>query len=183
MKKTISILLIIVFVLFSFTACLDSSGDTDQGKGNADSGDKDSDFESSGETSQGTGSADKSDKSSNLGDYNVVIDGCRLTEDYKGAPVIVVRYVFTNHDDEPTAFMWAVDAEAYQDGVGLNECYVLDDSDDYSSDNQSKEIKKGVTLSVEVAYELNDVTTDVEIEVSELISWDDTKITRTFSIK
>ena len=43
-------------------------------------------------------------------------------------------------------------------------------------------IKAGVSLDVEVAYELNDTTTDIEVEVKELISFDDDLVTKTFSI-
>ena len=73
--------------------------------------------------------------------------------------------------------------EAYQDGVGLNKCYVAADSANYDSENQSKKIKKGASLDVEVAYVLNDETTDVVIEVSEFISLNDKVITKTFKIK
>ena len=45
-----------------------------------------------------------------------------------------------------------------------------------------KDIKKGASLEVEVAYELNDSTTDVEVEVSELFSFSDKVIKKTFTI-
>lgn len=66
--------------------------------------------------------------------------------------------------------------------MGLNEAYLLADDANYSSDNQTKEIKKGASLDVEVAYELNDTTSDVEVEVKELFSFSDRTITKTFSI-
>lgn len=72
--------------------------------------------------------------------------------------------------------------EVYQNGVGLNGAYFLDDSANYNAENQTKEIKKGASIEVEVAYELNDTTTDIEVEVKELFSFDDTTITKTFSI-
>ena len=50
------------------------------------------------------------------------------------------------------------------------------------SDNETKEIKKGATLDVEVAYVLNDTTTDLEVEVKELISFNDSVVKKTFSI-
>ena len=53
----------------------------------------------------------------------------------------------------------------------------------YSDDNQYKKIKSGTSLSVEVAYKLNDTKTDVEVEVSELYSYSDKKVTKIFSIK
>ena len=38
-------------------------------------------------------------------------------------------------------------------------------------------------IDVEVAYELNDETTPVDVEVKELFSFDDKTITKTFSIQ
>lgn len=78
--------------------------------------------------------------------------------------------------------MVAFDDAAYQGGVGLNGAYFLSDSAKYSADNQTKEIKKGASIEVEVAYELNDTTTDVEVEVKELFSFDNTTIKKTFAI-
>ena len=45
-----------------------------------------------------------------------------------------------------------------------------------------KEIKKGASLEVEVAYTLNDSTSEIEVEVKELFSFQNTLITKTFSI-
>lgn len=78
--------------------------------------------------------------------------------------------------------MLAFSDGVYQAGVGLNKAFVLDDSEKYSADNQTKEIKKGASIEVEVAYELNDTTTDIEVEVEELFSFNDDKIVKTFSI-
>lgn len=128
-------------------------------------------------------SLDSEDSTNTLGDYSVEIKSFRLAEDYDGKPVVIVKYVFSNNaGDEPTSFTWAFDDQVYQDGVGLNKAYFLADSANYSSDNQDKEIKKGSSIEVEVAYELNDTTTDIEVEVAELFSMSDKKVTKTFSI-
>ena len=132
---------------------------------------------------QGKGSADSASEESNLGEYSVEIMGCRLAEDYEGKAVVIVKYKFTNNSEDSTAFYTAFDDNVYQDGVGLNEAYILDDSAEYEVDNQTKDIKSGANLEVEVAYELNDTETDIEVEVEELFSFDDKKITKTFSIK
>lgn len=133
---------------------------------------------------QGSGSVETKVAAENeIGKYSVVIDSCRLADDYSGKPVVIVKYIFTNISDEDSAsFMVAFDEEVYQNGVGLNDAYVLDDTANYNADNQTKEIKKGATLEVEVAYELNDTTTDIEVEVKELFSFNDKKLTKTFSI-
>ena len=138
------------------------------------------------DTQQPSGSVDKGNSTANqtLGDYSVEIKSCRLAKDYDNKPVVIVKYVFTNNNDEDgEAFYLAFEDKVYQNGVGLNEAYFLDDSANYSSDNQMKEIKKGASIEVEAAYELNDTTTDILVEVSELWSWSDKKISKTFSIK
>ena len=132
---------------------------------------------------QGSGSAASEESNSNLGDYSVIIDSCRLATDYEGKNVVIVKYIFSNvSGDNATSFMVAFDDNVYQNGVGLNNAYVLNDSANYSEDNQMKEIKAGASLDVEVAYELNDTTTDIEVEVKELFSFDDDTVTKTFSI-
>lgn len=157
----------------------DTSSTNNQGGGGATGN-----FPSSSQN-QGNSSAsnNNSTNKSNLGDYNVVIESCRLVEDWDGKPVVIVKYKFTNNDDDPAAFWIALNDGVYQNGIGLNEAYLLDDSANYSSDNQMKKIKKGATLDVEVAYYLNDTTTPIEVEVCETISFRDDKVTKTFTIK
>lgn len=134
------------------------------------------------ETDQGSGKAETVSEDSNLGDYKVVIDSCRLAKDYEGKDIVIVKYLFTNNAEKAASFMVAFDETVYQDGIGLNETFVADESANYSADNQTKEIKKGATLDVEVAYELNDLTTDIDVEVQELFSLDDSIVKKTFSI-
>lgn len=132
---------------------------------------------------QSAGQADtaKTDDSS-LGTIAVEIKSCRLAKDYEGSPVAIVTYVFTNNDDDAQSFWLAVEHHAYQNGVGLNDAYSLDESANYNDENNMKEIKKGASLEVERAYKLNDTTTDVEVEVKKLISLDDTTIRKVFKI-
>lgn len=130
-----------------------------------------------------TAAPEEEEPEGQLGDYSVIIDSCRLAEDYADKPVVIVKYIFTNvKSEEAACFSWTIENAVYQNGVGLNEAYILEDSANYSSDNQTKEIKKGASLEVEVAYELDDETTDIEVEVKELISFDNKVITKTFSI-
>lgn len=168
MKKfgtlVLAMLIIAAFGLFALGS--GESGNADQGSGKADST-----------------AADDNDNTA-IGDYSVVIDSCRLAKDYSDRNVVIVKYKFTNNQsDDSASFFWAFDETVYQNGVGLNKAYMLKDSANYNSDNQTKEIKKGSSIDVEVAYELNDTTTDIEVEVKELFSFSDKTITKTFSIK
>lgn len=131
---------------------------------------------------QGTGEAAKNDGAADIASCTVEIKNCRLAKDWEGKSVVIVKYSFTNNDDDPQSFMLAFNDAVYQNGIGLNKSYMLEDSANYSSDNQTKNIQKGATLEVEVAYELNDTTTDVNVEVSALFSFDSSKVTKTFSI-
>ena len=160
-RWVLAVLLLAVFMVFAL------------GSGESESGD------------QGSGSVATKNEESNdqLGKYTVVIDSCRLAKDYEKKPVVIIKYIFTNVSDEnAVSFMVAFDDAAFQNGVGLNGAYILDDDAKYNADDQMKEIKKGASLEVEVAYELNDTTTDVEVEVKELFSFSDKTLKKTFKI-
>ena len=131
---------------------------------------------------QGSGAIDKGN-AGNIGEYSITIDSCRLAENYDGKPVVIVKYTFKNiNDDDPAAFYLTFEDHVYQNGVGLNEAYFLENSANYNADNQTKEIRKGASIEVEVAYVLNDTSTNIEVEVEELFSFSDKKVTKTFSI-
>ena len=168
MKKILALILAITAIATFFAFAVGSSSDsesTDQGK----------------EEAEGKEEAQKAE--SEIADCSVEILGCRLAQDYTEKPVVIVKYAFTNNSDDPKSFMLAFDDAVYQNGIGLNESWVLDDSANYSADNQTKDIQKGATLEVEVAYELNDTTTDVVVELSALSLFaSDKKITKTFTI-
>ena len=125
---------------------------------------------------------EETDGEGKLGKYTVSILGYRFAENYDGENVIIVKYNFKNNSDENAAFYLTFDASAYQNGIGLNECYFVDESANYSSDNQTKEIKPGANIDVEEAYLLNDNTSSIDIEVKELFSFSDDVIKKTFVI-
>lgn len=166
MKKFLSVLLSVV-ILSTFAFFAIASGDSD----------------SDADATQPAGAASDSGNADSLGQYKVEIKDARLTKDYENKPAVVVTYSFTNNADEATAFTWTFEDTVYQNGIGLEHAYVLAEGDPYDEANQMKEIKKGVTLDVEVAYVLNDSETDIVVEVAELISFSDAVVSRTFSIK
>ncbi|WP_396655053.1 DUF5067 domain-containing protein [Microbacterium sp.] len=113
-------------------------------------------------------------------DFAVVIGESAQTEDYEGKAALVVTFTFTNNSADDANFMFAVSPKAFQDGVELENAILL--SDDFDLDNALKDVKPGVSLDVQWAYVL-DGTSDVTVEVTELISFDDTILaTKTFSV-
>ena len=155
-----AILLVIIFAVFALGS--GEGGTDDQGGGNVNANEN---------------------EQCNLGSYHVTIDSCRLAKDYEGKPVVIVKYTFKNvADDDAIAFYLAISDHVYQNGVGLNKAYFLADNVDYNSDNYSKEIKKGASIEVEIAYELNDTKTEIEVEIEELFSFDSKRVKKMFKI-
>lgn len=114
-------------------------------------------------------------------DYAVTIGDATQAKDYEGKPALVVDFTFTNNSEDDANFMFAVTAKAFQDGVELESAILLDGADGIQ--DSLKDVKPGSTITVQQAYVLED-TTDVTVEVSELISFDDSLIAqKIFTIK
>lgn len=113
-----------------------------------------------------------------IGDYGCVVKGAELGKDWDGADAIIVTFEFTNNSSDAISFDIALDARAYQDGIGLESTILASDE----TSLVDVDIKPGVTKEVKKAYVLNDTSTEVEIEVSELFSFTDEKIVTTINI-
>lgn len=107
-------------------------------------------------------------------DFAVTIDGHKVVKDYEGKPALVVDFTFTNNSDKAANFMFATQAKAFQDGIEL-ETAIIADEKDFDSGNSMKDIKSGKSLEVQQAFVL-DGEEDVELTVTELISFDDTPL-------
>ncbi|MFT4219886.1 MAG: DUF5067 domain-containing protein [Microbacterium sp.] len=114
-------------------------------------------------------------------DYVVTIDGAKQVKDYEGKKALVVTFTFTNNSDEARSFGTSTMAKAFQDGIELETAILLDDTK-YMG-NWMKDIKPGKTIKVQEAFVL-DGTQEVTVEVTELISFDDTPLdTKTFAVE
>lgn len=117
-----------------------------------------------------------------IGKYNVTIKDSKVVRN-NDEDILIVTYTFKNNSDDSKAFIYAVTDKLFQNGVELGTVYTsFGIEDEYDFDNKSKEIKPGVSLDVQAAYELNDTTSDVEVEISEWISFNDDKITYTIKL-
>lgn len=165
-KKKWWIALIVVFIIFIFFWALGSGGSSSD--------------ESTKEPNNVV--AENDSNKSNVGDYNVEIKESGIATDYEGNKILIVTYTFTNNSKEAKSFNLSVTDTAFQDGVELGTVWSSYGIDGLSFDNKSKEIKPGKTLDVQCAYELNDETTNVEIEFTLFSIWTD-KVYETFVIK
>ena len=172
MKKLLSVILsVLVVCSFAFFAI---------GSGSSEETTDDQGTQAAGNASvEETEAAD----GNNIGNVNIEIKESRFTQTYDYKDVIVVKYAFTNNGEEAAAFYTTVTDKAYQNGIELEKAYILIDGDPYDDSNESKEIKKGVTLEVEIPYILNDAAADVEVEVEDWLGLSDKKVTKIFTIE
>lgn len=113
-----------------------------------------------------------------VGDYGCVVKSAELCKDWTGKDSVLITYEFTNNSDNAISFDVALDARAYQNGIGL-ETAILDEDTDLFLD---VDIKPGITKEVKKAYILGDTSSNIEIEISEWISFNDEKITATVEL-
>lgn len=102
-------------------------------------------------------------------EYAVSIAGVKLAKDYEGKDCAVVTYTFTNNSDDTISFASVFYPKVFQNGIECDSAITLDGIE---NDNYLTDIRPGATIDVDMAYELQDMS-DIEIEVKELISWDD----------
>lgn len=109
--------------------------------------------------------------SGRVGSYDITIVDFKLSKDYEDSPAVIITYEWTNNDEETVGFMFAVDAQVFQGGVECETAIMMGD-DDYDSELSMTEIKPGTTLTVQSAYVLRDTETPIEVEVTELFSFE-----------
>ena len=126
--------------------------------------------DSNDEIVQTPSSTDEMIGAGNLGDYYVEIKGGTLAEDYEGNLACVITYSWTNNSEETTSAMLSVSEKAFQDGVELDTALIMDSSI-YDSGASMKDVRPGTTIDVQCAFVLNNQTSDVEVELSELFSF------------
>src|SRR5690606_9836153 len=113
--------------------------------------------------------------------YVVTIDGATQTKDFEGKAALLVDYTFTNNSSEDRSFMFAVTPKAFQNGVELQSA-ILTESMEHIA-NALNDIKPGATIQVQAAYVLDD-TSEVTVEVTELLSFDDSVLaSKSFTIQ
>lgn len=105
-------------------------------------------------------------------EYAATIDSLAPVSDYEGKPAVMVTYSWTNNSEKATSAAVALSMKAFQNGVQLETGIVTDGID---NDGYMAEVKPGAGTTFQMAYLIDDQS-DVTVEVSELISFDDTPI-------
>ena len=165
-KKKLTIILIIVGVLLliGIVGAIGGSGD-------------DSSTGAVSELSDSTKAQSAKDKETvegQIGDYVCTIKSAEKCKNWSGKDAIKITYSFTNNSNDAESFDLALTDEAYQDGIGLETTFLDGGSDELGLDVK---VKPGTTKEVSKIYLLRDDTTKIDIEISELVSFSDDKLT------
>ncbi len=104
--------------------------------------------------------------------FNVTYLRHEMSEDYEGNPCVIFYYNFTNNGEENTSATVATSFKAFQNGIQCETAILMDAPEVY--DNSMKEIQPGATIEACQAFSVSD-TSDVQIEVSSFLSFDDAK--------
>lgn len=115
-------------------------------------------------------------------DCNIEFDSYRLVKDDAGNDIIILKYNLENNGKYITCFANECYLELYQNGVGLIEAYDLPQECHYNSEDQCRNLKGGASYEIEVAYELTDTTTDVEVILEDYKSFKSKTKTEIISI-
>lgn len=105
--------------------------------------------------------------------YDLKVVGWQISSDYKGNPVVVIEYQYTNKDSDPHDFRWTFNDTVYQNGI---ECDSMVIGCKVETDNIDSKIQTGTTINIKQAYELHDTTSPVNIVVEDSLIFNDTEI-------
>lgn len=180
MKKICPVLMAVLLAIF-VSACSATGASS-----SAASGSNTASLSSAGSKSNASASSNSKQSaqtadSGALGNYNVTIESARISMDYQSKKAIIVKYKFTNNGNDATSFLASLHPQVYQDGVQLEDAIIMNDKT-YSAEDTMKNIKTGVSIEVEEAYLLTSETSNVDVEVSELISFSGKKVVKSFDL-
>lgn len=121
------------------------------------------------------------------GKYGIELKDAQVVTNYEGKNILVVKYTFTNYSEDTTSATVALYIKAFQDGVQLENGFLY--TDDLTEDlaplqeNDWKDIRPGASIDCYAGFEL-DSTSEVEVEVTEFISFDSTILaSKTYAVQ
>lgn len=114
-----------------------------------------------------------------IGSYELLYKGAKLMKDYDGNDAIVLTLDYTNNSKETTSYLWSVVETATQNGAELEMAtiFISEDSFDTVTESQFSDVEPGATMEIQVAYELKDTTSEVELIFEEILGNKSGKLT------
>jgi hypothetical protein len=166
----VGVIAVVFIVVFVFTLALGSLGDTPVTQGDE------------AKVVASKQAEDKQERSGMLGDYAVTIKECKVTKTYDGKAAVIITYEWTNNSDEAKSFSLAFEDKVYQNGVECTDGILGGDAIEYG--DVYADVKPGVTFAVQAAYELQDESTPVDVELKEMSLFpSDKMVYKQFAVK
>ena len=106
-----------------------------------------------------------------IGDYQAVYKSSEIVKDYDGDDTIVVTLDYTNNSKEEESFEWSMFYTVNQGDAELEYTPVFASEDSYDTldENIREDVAPGESLEVKLTYKLNDLTTPVKVNFSDLL--------------
>lgn len=112
--------------------------------------------------------------------YNVTYTGHETSTDYEGKPCVIIYYNFTNNGEKNMNAAFSSYFKVFQNGIECETAIKMDAPDSY--ENYMKDIQPGTTIEVCQIFSITD-TSDLTVEVSDLISFDSKKDTQILTLE
>lgn len=103
-----------------------------------------------------------------IGNYHIAILGASMTKNYEKKDTIAIKCEWSHTNDEAKNFTNAIRYKAYQDGSQIGST-ILD------FDEEGRYIKSGAIRQIEFGFVLANLTSPVEIEITEWMSFSSKK--------
>ena len=105
-----------------------------------------------------------------VGEFELLYKGASIMKDYAGNDVLVLTLDFTNNSKETADYFWSIYETALQNGTELEMALVYLNVEELESvdDSQYNDVEPGATLEVQTAFELADLTGEVEVTFEEM---------------
>lgn len=119
-----------------------------------------------------------------INNYYVKIGEATITNDGLGKNILLLNISFTNNNDEAKAFMYNLDCKMYQNGVELKMPISTYGIENYNWEDKTKEIQSGVNFEFKLAFEIEDLSSPVNVEITPYVSSKNSpKIVKTINLK
>ncbi len=110
-----------------------------------------------------------------------IVSAQRSANDYENQPTVLVTYEWTNNTDKNNSFSSVANPKVFQNGQSLDVAIYMDSPEGYDVNSYLAELQPGATGTVTLGYVLKD-DSDVTVDVTDFISFDDTKVVHTFTL-
>lgn len=106
---------------------------------------------------------------------SLTFDGTTMAKDFEGKDTLLFIFTYTNKTSEGKMPLTEVFMTVYQRGISLDTAILMDSNYSDLTAASLKQVKDGASLQYCVGYILNDMSSDLEVEVTDSLFGGDTQ--------